>query len=294
MCTLNTAASVERLSRHNNQWQEQHELMLQQLEQLNTELIMSVKSGIDSNLVSSLNLETYGVQDSTIRRKTTFTPRRKQTRKENETSALPHHLSASKAESTSHQGKPVEEKPETANSSCSIEYDVNVTNAVKQDEHASVPKQQSSDHLSDSGGAQSHLAHSNRRQYRNTWRVHEQPTETVADNPDSLLRVPPGLLRGGSRPTVPYNTRGGRRPSRSHRNRGRAPRGGRGRGLFNSQPSTRFHDVLDFTDSDDSEIGAYGFTKEEESQLLCQGIAPWEPEAFEALQLLNGVYDDFL
>ncbi|GAA52633.1 F-box protein 8 [Clonorchis sinensis] len=289
MRTLNTATSVERLSRHNNQWQEQYELMLRQLEQMNNELIMSVKSGIDSNLVSSLNLETYGVQDSTIRRKTTYTPRRNQTRKENETSTLPHHLSACKVESTSHPGKSVEEKPETATSSCSILYDVSVTNSVKQDKRTSVPKQQSSDHLADSGDAQSHFSHSKRRQCRNTRPVHEQPTETVVDNPDSSLREPPGSLRGCSRPTVSYNTRGGRRPSRSRRNRGRAPRGSRGRGLFTHPPSTRFHDALDFTDSDDSEVGVYGFTKEEEFQLLCQGIKPWEPEAFGALQILNGI-----
>ncbi|KAG5442093.1 hypothetical protein CSKR_111927 [Clonorchis sinensis] len=287
MRTLNTSTSVERLSRHNNQWQEQYELMLRQLEQMNNELIMSVKSGIDSNLVSSLNLETYGVQDSTIRRKTTYTPRRNQTRKENETSTLPHHLSACKVESTSHPGKSVEEKPETATSSCSILYDVSVTNSVKQDKRTSVPKQQSSDHLADSGDAQSHFSHSKRRQCRNTRPVHEQPTETVVDNPDSSLREPPGSLRGCSRPTVSYNTRGGRRPSRSRRNRGRAPRGSRGRGLFTHPPSTRFHDALDFTDSDDSEVGVYGFTKEEEFQLLCQGIKPWEPEAFGALQILN-------
>ncbi|OON17687.1 hypothetical protein X801_06472, partial [Opisthorchis viverrini] len=287
MYTLNTAASVEWLSLHNNQWQEQHELMLQQLEQLNTELITSVKSEFDSNLVSSLNLEAYGVQDSTIRRKTNHTHRRRQTRKEDETVTLPRRLSASKAESTSHQRKSVAEKPETATSSYPTSYDVNVTNSVKQEERDSVPKQHSSDHPAESRSAQSHFAHSQRRQHRNTRRVHEPPTETVADNPDTLLREPPGLLRGDSRPTVPYNTRGGRRPSRSHRNPGRAPRVSRGRGLFTHPPSTRFHDVLDLTDSDDSEIGVYGFTKEEEFQLLCQGIKPWEPEAFEALQILN-------
>ncbi|KAF8569579.1 hypothetical protein P879_05848 [Paragonimus westermani] len=45
--------------------------------------------------------------------------------------------------------------------------------------------------------------------------------------------------------------------------------------------------------SSESSIGMYGFSKEDEYELLCQGIKPWEPEAWSALAVLHGEGDFF-
>lgn len=43
----------------------------------------------------------------------------------------------------------------------------------------------------------------------------------------------------------------------------------------------------------DEEVGAYGFTHEEEMELLSQGVKPWEDDAGAVLAALSGDYDDY-
>ena len=46
------------------------------------------------------------------------------------------------------------------------------------------------------------------------------------------------------------------------------------------------------SDSDDSYSGYMGMSKDDEYDLLCQGIKPWESGAGAALAVLNGYGDD--
>ena len=41
---------------------------------------------------------------------------------------------------------------------------------------------------------------------------------------------------------------------------------------------------------DEDEVGPYGFTHEEEMELLSQGVKPWDEDAHSVLAVLNGEY----
>ena len=44
---------------------------------------------------------------------------------------------------------------------------------------------------------------------------------------------------------------------------------------------------------DEDDVGPYGFTQEEEMELLSQGVKPWDDDAHAVLAALNGEYDDY-
>ena len=48
----------------------------------------------------------------------------------------------------------------------------------------------------------------------------------------------------------------------------------------------------DDEDGSEDEIGPYGFTHEEEMELLSQGVKPWDDDAHDVLAVLRGDYDD--
>ena len=56
-------------------------------------------------------------------------------------------------------------------------------------------------------------------------------------------------------------------------------------------PSENYDEGYDDEDYDDEdEIGPYGFTHEEEMELLSQGVKPWEDDAHAVLDALRGDY----
>ena len=44
---------------------------------------------------------------------------------------------------------------------------------------------------------------------------------------------------------------------------------------------------------EEEEMGSYGFTREEEMELLSQGVKPWEDDAHAVLAALRGNYEDY-
>ena len=46
-------------------------------------------------------------------------------------------------------------------------------------------------------------------------------------------------------------------------------------------------------EGEEDEVGPYGFTHEEEMELLSQGVKPWEDDAHSVLAALHGDFDDY-
>ena len=47
-----------------------------------------------------------------------------------------------------------------------------------------------------------------------------------------------------------------------------------------------------YGDEDEDAVGPYGFTHEEEMELMAQGVRPWDDDAHAVMAALNGEYDD--
>ncbi|KAA3672914.1 uncharacterized protein DEA37_0012423 [Paragonimus westermani] len=323
MMLINAAGLIRRFAPRNSHWQIKQDHMLHTIEQLNSQLLSTLQLEVKPQLADiNAEISSYtGTVESTriIRNpKTRSTkvsseckpeeckPKRKYKAKRPSKRKAVKKDVPSKADRPSHipSGSQVNSPTEIV-----LKQDID----SKTNEQDNQAKRDSSKTTSTAGVSETEVkpsqtiskqpthssrARSNRARgvFRSNFRA--TPTQDASVRTECTQKSESAVA---SASTVNNNTQTGFKRGRGNRGRRgvRTARAGRtcprtlGRNRTSPYYIPTVYHVDSCSSSSESSIGMYGFSKEDEYELLCQGIKPWEPEAWSALAVLHGEGDFF-
>ncbi|KAF7241678.1 hypothetical protein EG68_10696 [Paragonimus skrjabini miyazakii] len=323
MMLINAASLIRRFAPRNSHWQLKQDHMLYTIEQLNSQLLSTLQLEVKpelNDIKAEISSYTGTVESTRIirnpKKRCTKTsaeckpeeckPKRKYKAKRSSARKTAKKDTPSKATCTSTNGPSHIPSGSQVNNPTDVALKKDYSKTTEQDNQ---PKEDcstagvSETEIKPSQAVLKQRTHSSRARFnrargglRSNFRA--TSTQDASIKAECTQKSEPAEA---SASTANNNTQTGFTRGRGNRGRRgvRAARAGRThpRTLERNRASpyyipTDYHADL-YSSSSESSMGMYGFSKEDEYELLCQGIKPWEPEAWGALAVLHGEGDFF-